>query len=61
MGKKLIRENYSVWSYKFENFVHGKGLWDYITGDKACPKLEKEPGTENEEADNQWKEEVAAY
>ena len=60
VGKKLPH-NYSVRSYTFETFVHGKGLWDYRIGDKACPKVRNELCIGDEEAYNQWKEEVVAY
>ena len=56
-----MRGNYSVWSYKFEVFVHGKGLWDYIIGDNKFPKVGNEPGIKIANSYTKWKEEVSTY
>jgi hypothetical protein len=30
--------NYSHWAFLMRNFLKGKGLWKYVTGEKTCPK-----------------------
>ncbi|MCO5590374.1 hypothetical protein L7F22_044344 [Adiantum nelumboides] len=61
VGEKLTRENYSIWSYRMENFIMDKGLWDYITGEQECPEVGFEPNRENVEAYKTRQTEVEAY
>ncbi|OMO58863.1 Zinc finger, CCHC-type [Corchorus capsularis] len=42
---KLDGTNYNHWSYLMRNFLKGKGLWKYVTGDKKCPR--PQDGLEN--------------
>jgi len=34
---KLDGNNYNHWSILFQNFLKGKGLWNYVNGKATCP------------------------
>ncbi|MCO5593000.1 hypothetical protein L7F22_047004 [Adiantum nelumboides] len=44
-----------------ENFIMGKGLWDYITGEQEYFEVGFEPNKENVEAHQTWQARVEAY
>lgn len=35
---KLVGDNYNYWAYVMKNFILGKTMWDYVTGDLKMPK-----------------------
>ena len=55
VGEKLTKDNYSVWSYRIENFLRGKGVWELITGEDVCPLLpEENPSDEDKRLYKTW-------
>ena len=55
VGEKLTKDNYSVWSYRIENFLRGKGVWELIIGEDVCPLLSKEnPSDEDKRLYKTW-------
>ena len=43
--KKLDKDNYKPWKFKMSNYLMGKGLWGYVTGEDKEPELPKEGAT----------------
>ena len=39
---KLDKNNYQPWKFKMRNYLIGKSLWGYVTGEEAEPRLPTE-------------------
>ena len=37
--EKLDKNNYQPWKFRMRNYLIGKSLWDYVTGDEEEPEL----------------------
>ena len=37
--EKLHKNNYQPWKFRMRNYLIGKSLWGYITGEEAEPRL----------------------
>ena len=37
--EKLDKNNYQPWKFKMRNYLIGKSLWGYVTGEEAEPRL----------------------
>ena len=55
VGEKMTKDNDSVWSYRIENFLQGKGVWELITGEDVCPIIpEENPSDEDKILYKTW-------
>ena len=46
--EKLDKNNYQPWKFRVRNYLFGKSLWDYVTGDEEEPELPKQNATADE-------------
>ena len=46
--KKLEKGNYQPWKFRMRNYLMGKSLWGYVTGEEKEPELPEENITEAE-------------
>ena len=37
--EKLDKNSYQPWNFRMRNYLIGKSLWDYVTGDEEEPEL----------------------
>ena len=55
--EKLDKENYQPWKFRMSNYLMGKGLWGYVTGEERKPKLPEEGVTPDDlKAQKTWNE-----
>ena len=43
--EKLDKDNYQPWKFRMSNYLMGKGLWGYVTGEDTDKELPKEVAT----------------
>ena len=43
--EKLDKDNYQPWKFRMSNYLMGKGIWGYVTGEDKEPELPKEGAT----------------
>ncbi|KAH7330986.1 hypothetical protein KP509_20G011100 [Ceratopteris richardii] len=53
-GDKLNKDNYHIWSYRMENFLIGKGLWELVNGEDECLELPENPNVEEQKEYKTW-------
>ena len=46
--EKLEKGNYQPWKFRMRNYLMGKSLWGYVTGEEREPELREENITEAE-------------
>ena len=46
--EKLDKDNYQPWKFRMSNYLMGKGLWGYVTGEDKEPELPKDGATQND-------------
>ena len=46
--KKLEKGNYQPWKFCMKNYLMGKSLWGYVTGEEPKPNLPLENATKAE-------------
>ena len=39
VSEKLDKNNFQAWKFRMTNFLMGKGVWEYISGETAEPVL----------------------
>ena len=55
--EKLDKDNYQPWKFRMSNYLMGKGLWGYVTGEETEPELPKEGATPDDlKARKTWNE-----
>ena len=43
--EKLDKNNYQPWKFRMRNYLIGKSLWDYVTGEEEELELSKQNAT----------------
>ena len=56
VGEKLNSNNYSIWKFRMENFLIGKGYWELVTGAEAEPELPERPTADQRRLHRAWTE-----